>query len=421
MAGIRLILVTPHLRANVTSVSRFVSIAEQAIRKGHDVLILNFVYPFKIQRGLGVIENKSIKFSDEIEQCIIALKPELNILQKITFFLNDRFSFPFWKVTNLIYQMLFKADVFKITDTKLLSSLQKKISLDRKNIIVGFGGPFSVLENAFAIRQAIQGSLLVLDYRDLINFGYPPLQSNLFIHTLKKKHTKRREFDLLQNADLITTVSVTLKGLLPGQYHSKIKVFENGADFDSAKVRPQRATHFTVLYLGTLYKEQLIDETFFEALSSFCADKFDTVRILFIGAGRNERLNYLLDKHYLNDISIITGRLEKDELISYLNNASVFLHLKYGDRNEIITSKNADYCLFRKPILLPDSDKGDLEDFLLKYDLGYICYSKAEIRDTLSLLYREYMEGKDYGGKSAYGMTRESIAEKFVAELEQLS
>ena len=67
--------------------------------------------------------------------------------------------------------------------------------------------------------------------------------------------------------------------------------------------------------------------------------------------------------------------MDKQNLLHYMCNASCFLHLRYGKNKGVITSKQAEYLAYRKVILLPNSDNGDIAESILNNNAGVVCYS----------------------------------------------
>ena len=118
------------------------------------------------------------------------------------------------------------------------------------------------------------------------------------------------------------------------------------------------------------------------------------IKLQFVGSARHSYLNHILTKYNLHAMVQQSGRVKKQELKSYLENASVFLHLKYGDKTGIITSKQADYLAFKKPILLPVSDNGDLAESILYHKAGYVCNTVEENVAILESLYQKFQNGE---------------------------
>lgn len=409
-----LIFILPHLRVNTTSVSRFKSIIKEAVQQGHHVKVIEFLFPLNKSIGLGQqLDNKS-ELEDYIKDHLVSISIKPNILQKAAFFLLNKFEKPYWKVVNWLHQGIFNNDIFypgKPVNDCLVSNHQE-------TMVIAFGGPFGVFSYAEEISD-LYDAKLVLDYRDPWTFGYVSLDSSPFVHSLKMSILRKRELRILEKASLITTVSNTLKSYFPAEYQFKVNVFENGTNFNLSDLNlPSDTESFNIVYLGTIYNNQLQDEVFFRAVKIFIENKkVGLVKWYIIGAIDNKCLINKISEYGLTPYVEITPRIAKAELLRYLKNASVFLHLRYGQEKGIITSKQADYLFFNKPILLPVSDSGDISESIIKHNAGYVCNTVEENLEVLETLLDKFTKGEILNtGQKPYSTsyTRKEIAAKFL-------
>jgi hypothetical protein len=375
------ILIVPHLRENTTSIARFTSIAEALLKRDLNVVIFEIEYTIK--KGFGLGHDLSIEdLKPHINKLVFKIKPKFNFLQEIAF---SNHSKKIFKVFNVLNQLITGKDVF----------YPGKIFVDDLNLgyaksgdIIVFGGPFSLFQFGDELANKLNYRL-ILDYRDPWTFGYPAIDSNRFIQRYKNKFYRKIELNLLQKASIITTVSKTLKS-----YY--------------------RPLSFNLVYLGTIYNEQLIDETFFKVLSVFLKNKNNTeFKLYFLGAHLNTNLKKVLSKYELDSFTEITKRLNNDELSEILYGSSVFLHLKYGNKSGIITSKHQDYLSFKKPILLPMSDFGDLEETIINENSGFVCYNEQQVLEILEKLWSDFKLNKKIIIKS-HATSRADQADLFV-------
>lgn len=410
------IFIIPHLKVNTTSTSRFKSIIKEIWLRGYDIKIINFLYPINKPIGLGHQEDPN-QLETYLNDHLINIRVELNLLQKITFFTLNRLRRPFWKLFNWIHQMIFGFDVF--TPGKI--DLKKYNLHTRSNqIIMAFGGPFSIFKYAYDFAE-LTNSKLILDYRDPWTFGYTPLDSSSVIYKLKIFRTRSLELKFLNQAWMIVTVSKTLRKLLPFHFQEKTYVFPNGCNFseNDIVINNKRPKTFNIVYAGTVYNDQLKDEIFFKAISQFIKDKDRSkIRLQFLGSLGNLKLISKLKKHQILEITQITSRLSNKDLLEYFNEASLFLHLRYHKRKEIISSKQADYLFFRKFILLPNSDNGDLAESIRENSAGFVCNSIAENLQVLEMLWNKFNSSiYGIGVENSLFNTRESIAKSYVEEI----
>jgi hypothetical protein len=401
------ILIVPHLRENTTSIARFTSIAEALLKRDLNVVIFEIEYTIK--KGFGLGHDLSIEdLKPHINKLVFKIKPKFNFLQEIAF---SNHSKKIFKVFNVLNQLITGKDVF----------YPGKIFVDDLNLgyaksgdIIVFGGPFSLFQFGDELANKLNYRL-ILDYRDPWTFGYPAIDSNRFIQRYKNKFYRKIELNLLQKASIITTVSKTLKSYFPTKIQPKIHVILNGGNFD---IDPSKIIYrplsFNLVYLGTIYNEQLIDETFFKVLSVFLKNKNNTeFKLYFLGAHLNTNLKKVLSKYELDSFTEITKRLNNDELSEILYGSSVFLHLKYGNKSGIITSKHQDYLSFKKPILLPMSDFGDLEETIINENSGFVCYNEQQVLEILEKLWSDFKLNKKIIIKS-HATSRADQADLFV-------
>lgn len=412
----------PHLRVNTTSVSRFKSIIEAAINQGNRAVILEFLYPLQKSIGLGQQPDKQQKLENYITSNLIPVSVKLNFIQKVAFYFLNTFEKPYWKAINWIHQIVHHNDIF-YPGTPLIS---QRLPIDNRleTIVIAFGGPFGIFSYAEKLAELYNGKL-VLDYRDPWTFGYKPLDSSSLLYKLKKSVLRKREVKLLKKATLITTVSNTLKGFFPEEYQHKVEVFENGTAFGAEDLNyPLETDIFSIVYSGTIYNNQLHDDVFFEAFKAFVKDKDPAnVKSYIIGAIDNSNLVNKINAYGLGAYMHITPRISHDSMLVYLQKASVFLHLRYGSERGIITSKQADYLFFKKPILLPVSDNGDIAESITRYNAGYICNSVNENYQVLQSLWEKFSRNEDVKLKSNnfyLDLTRKEIAVRFLGKLSDI-
>ncbi|WP_017260364.1 glycosyltransferase family protein [Pedobacter arcticus] len=381
-----IIFILPYLNLNTTSNARFKSFIFSFIERGASVKIITFKHPIK--RNVGLANQFSPKPLETIlESRQVVVVPELNLLQRFSFFILNTVQSELWKVFNRVHQVIYGADIF--SPGKLnLSDLN--ISKNKNHVVIACGGPFGIYDYASQLAKKLNAKL-ILDYRDPWTFGYIPLSSSRMIYRMAVFFNRRRELMFLEQACSITTVSMSLKRKFPVRFQGKISVLENGSDFAEEQIEKRPREIFTIVYLGTLYNEQLEDDVFFRALSEFQKINHlspDFFKVWFLGSSTNKVLPNLIHHFSLQNYVEVTERLDALAVQEHLEKASVFLHLKYGNRTEIISSKQADYLMFRKPILLPNTDNGDIAESIINNKAGYVCDGKVE--SIVSVLQKEY-------------------------------
>lgn len=386
-----ILILSYDFRLNQTFVWRYLSFIKKLHHKGYSVIGvgLNFFY----QPHPLVPLEKSIQL--DLKQITIVDVKYMNWLQKVLSFL-DRKHFPFSlkKIFLALHIVFYKVDQWYVEQKNLKHLAQNP------SIIIS-GGQGGIIKSAYLLSKKTHAKLIV-DYRDPWNFGYHLLETSPLIYRFKRKFTLKTELQILDYAHHITTVSESLKSFFPEKYQHKITVIENGSNFEQHEIidliNPTPST-FNITYLGTIYNDQLADETFFQALREFYYSKSEIdsskIQLKFIGSDKNEKLKSLIKKYNLSNITTITKRLNQEDLLTHLVNASLFLQLRFKRRSKIITSKIADYLMFRKPILIPVSDEGDIAERIKKYDAGYVCSNDAEVINALENEYQKFLNKQD--------------------------
>ncbi len=346
----------------------------------------------------------------------LIVNPNLNSIQKFSFWALKHQNFKLFKFLSGLHQLIYFSDLFIAHKVKKQLSFLK---LNKEDTIIALGGPFGLFNTAYKIHKCFN-TKFILDYRDPWTYGYPPIDGSSIFHFIKKHTIRKRENRILEKATLIFTVSESLKKFFPDVYKSKIKVIPNGSNYKDVNINNSPKT-FDIIYLGTMYDIQINDSTFFDVLAQWILNK-ENVRLIFLGSNNSVKLKELISSHKLDKYTLITRRFAKDIVSSYLENASLFLHLKYGNRKDIITSKQSDYLSFRKPILLPFTDFGDLEESINTNNAGYVCNSREQIKVVLDKLYEKFLNGMiETTTYSDVSNSRESWAKKVIDEILNLT
>lgn len=413
MENRRFCFILSHPRGIGTYNYRLLSFVKVFLKYGYDQIVIpDLKYPFSTQYAFpGNLDlNKFYK----------NISIEYTNIQKLVSFLERKSSKNFFKrFLYMINILVSRKDLWYLPIGK--SDFLTKEFAGRDTFIAS-GGPGGVFEMAYELASQDKNSVLILDYRDPWNFGYTLLGTNYVIQRIRRYFLINRELRILERANHITIVSESLKQLLPQKFHHKVSIVENGSNYDQKDILNDinhKPDIFNIVYVGTIYAEQLVNESFFIAFQNFLnsIQNSKNVRLKFIGSNRNKNLKNILNKYKLEQISEVTERIGVDQLKPYLLNASMFIHFKYGANNKIVTSKNSDYLLFRKPILLPSSDNGDLENSILLNQAGYVCGSVEEIANALNIEFNKFLQKSKISinmDKDFSHLTRSKIAEKFL-------
>lgn len=302
------------------------------------------------------------------------------------------------------------------------------IQLTTEDIIFVSFPSIAIHNLGYALKQEF-GCKLVLDYRDPGVFGYQQIEDNKILSFLRKRFLKRKELRNLKAADLIVTISDSIKNLFPEKYKPSIAVIRNGYDLKKINFNLIKHHHYTfkLVYLGTVYNDQLEDITFFKALRRLI-DLYviqpQHFQLKFIGSESSLKLKEIIKQFNLEPYTHITPKMPIAQAYSELYSATMFFHLKYGKRQEIITTKQYEYLAFQKPILLPVNDAGDLEESIKKYDAGFVCENEEEIIAVLKSEIDNNLKGNpvkiNRTSEELYELSRQGQEEKLVKLIENL-
>lgn len=408
----RVLIVTYDLNLNQTSSKRYLSfIKALSNKKEVQVLAVGVSFPFKSH---PINSNQKTPIPNALTPYVKTVDvSRLNIIQRFLVFL-DKKKAPYLlkKIFLAVHIVCYKADQWSV-------DLRDLNELDFVPNIVISGGSGGIIKTSYNLAKKHKAAL-ILDYRDPWNFGYNLLESNKMAYQFKRAFTKSRELKFLHYADKVITVSDSLKSFFPKKIQDKVVVIENGSNYEEYSCKEKVQRTFIITYLGTVYDDQLLDEVFFEAVSSFIKEKKlkkEDVKLLFLGSVKNTTLPKIGAKYNLTQYLEITERKGYDELLPYLQDTRMFLHLKYGERSQIISSKQADYLMLRRPILLPNTDNGDIAESITTNNAGYVCDGKVEsIVAVLQLEYDKFLRGESnlLNDRDLGYLSRTTIAEKLI-------
>ncbi|TZF86458.1 glycosyltransferase family 4 protein (plasmid) [Pedobacter sp. BS3] len=366
--------------------------------------------------------------SEEREDIIILDLNKGNFIQRLAFSNSKRNGSLrlFWLLYILHYIIYFK-DIYS-TDQLFKHYFNVNAQLTSNDIIICSIPPTGFLIKTYKLIKKNTIPLIV-DYRDPWTYGYRILNVNHIFYLFRVLLERRAEKNILSYALNVFTVSESLKRFFPRKIRGKISVLKNGANVSA--INKERITDqfdvFRIIYSGTLYRSQLKDESFFFNLICFIETnhiKPGQLELCFLGAGQELLLKKIINKYRLNDFTTISDRLPLEESMEVMCSASVFLHLKYGSRSKIITSKQADYLALQKPILLPLTDHGDIAQSIVENNAGYVCNSKEECLAALNELWRKFQNKESFvierPADFHYKLSREYEAQKLVAIVKEL-
>lgn len=413
-----IVLLLPHADGNTTSIGRFKSFIAALVKHYTFVKVVYFTFPASGNLFLG-IDNSTVdetSITKIYANNLITVKPKLNSIQSLFFKLSTPNNRMYVKPLLWLHQFIYGNDIFTPTNINGLINTISNLQIS-KGYVIACGGPFGIFNIAKNLSTKLNYKL-ILDYRDPYTYGFAPIDGSVIIHRIKQVFKRKYELKLVKTATFITTVSNSLKNFFPKEIQNKIFVMPNGSNINinEATINPN-PKYFNIVYAGTLYNTQLTNEFFFKALKIFIKDKDQSIiNLFFLGSSGNVMIKKLLHKYNLTTISTVTPRLNKIEMLNHMCNATCFLHLKYGNNTGVITSKQADYLAFKKAILLPASDNGDLAESIFLNKSGAVCDNVNEIVEFLNSLWIKHSNKQSLIVESCLQTleTRETVANNFI-------
>ncbi|MFO7897079.1 MAG: glycosyltransferase [Candidatus Cloacimonadales bacterium] len=189
------------------------------------------------------------------------------------------------------------------------------------------------------------------------------------------------EQKILKFADKIITVTAGIKSTLDKKYDfpaAKLEVIYNGFDNFWPATKAEKDDFFTLTFAGNMYKD-ITPQVLLQALQNLPREilKQHKIRLRFIGNFRNT-FHKLIAEFRANrqaDLQLeILPFMPKQELSKYLHSSDLLLIFlpKRAGAAEILTTKFFDYLPYKKPLLAIAPEPGELADFILENNLGFV-------------------------------------------------
>lgn len=408
-----------NLAINTTSRNRILSFYHAIKRNG---LAVKFINPPLVGRDREVYLNGTIHQENVIDSGDLYNVPlQQNLAENVISALVRK---PHYKMASAVLNLIYLVATGKDFNypTHSLESFFEGHLLSKGDVLIASAPSATLFIAARKLAEKHQCKL-ILDYRDPWTYGYKPIDSMPLINDFKKLKSRAQEDKGLEFATLVNCDSESVKQLFPARFHHKINPILNGANLQAIDLENimEHFPTFRIIYLGTIYNDQLLDETFFKCIRQFIAKNEiakGQMEVLFVGSARNQRLKQVINQYDLKDYCQVTERMEISKAMELAYTASAFLHLKYGNRAEVDTSKHLDYLALQKAVLLPMTDHGNVASLIRKDNAGYVCESVAECLNAIEELWQKHQSGKSMKTprpqEFLYSISRDAEAQKFV-------
>lgn len=308
-------------------------------------------------------------------------------------------------------------------------ALKKSLEIMRRmkiSAVICTSPPHSTQLVGLALKRKT-GIPLIIDLRDPWTDIY--YMHKLFRSRFAMNQDLRMENKVLENADLIITVSESLKNLFRNKIMDvapKIEVITNGFDHTDFENLPTSVQHeFVITYAGTMSDDYPTD-SFIHAVKSVLNDLPDLrIRINLIGQF-SEAIVQNFRLHGLGDRINLFGYLDHLEVIKILNNSSILLLIipDVAQNEGIVTGKLFEYLAIRKPILCFGPLYGDAAKIINECESGKVFgYDQpSEAAVWLKDHARKFFKNQvlSIGNQNITKYTRQFLAKKYCQEIEKL-
>jgi glycosyltransferase involved in cell wall biosynthesis len=270
----------------------------------------------------------------------------------------------------------------------------KKVIKDQKiDIIVSTGPPHSMHLIAQRLKQDTKVKWLA-DFRDPWSNLY---YNEDFNHSIiAKKLHKKLETKVLQQANVVTTVSNSLQKEF-SKIAKNVQVITNGFDTEVVNTSEnQLDKKFSISYIGLLPKQSHSD-LFLKVVKKL----IDTneifrknIKLNFVGDIANE-VKLAVEKYKLQNYVTFKGYVSHEEAIQIQQKSQVLLLLIPNVKHNkgILTGKLFEYLTTNRPILAVGPKGGDLEEVLQKTNTGNLFNydDEAGLTKEILRLYKFYL------------------------------
>jgi glycosyltransferase involved in cell wall biosynthesis len=253
--------------------------------------------------------------------------------------------------------------------------------------------PFVMFKFGYLLNKEF-GTQWIADYRDdWTTTSLVKSKSRLeqFIFNLDRKNEKK----WVSSAAQLTSISTHYSTKITRLVGIKGSVLLNGYladDFESSQV--EYFSNFTLVYNGTLYPSQPIEEVL-RTFKKFISHQQDnTIRLKFVGTGFDpkQKQRILKEANELNLLEYIeiTDRIPRMEVLNIQQQAHVLLMITHAGMKGVPSSKLYEYLAIGNPIVSFPADNDIVDKTLNDYNLGFVCHAEKELLSVLDTLYTTF-------------------------------
>lgn len=296
-------------------------------------------------------------------------------------------------VSNWVRSNFFIPDARKFWIKPSVKFLKKYIKTNGIEVIVTTGPPHSMHLIGLKLKE-LTGVKWLADFRD-------PWTDIDFYDQLKltgwadNRHHYLEKV-VLQNADLVISISESNKRKLMEKADASVEVITNGFDeSDFPDIEPTLDDKFTIAHIGTFMANRN-PNVLWKVLSELVLEnhEFNKDFELHLVGKTDAFILDTLNQRGLSDFVRSTGAVTHNEAIQFQKNSQVLLITvnKTGDSKGMVTGKIFEYLISGRPVLAIGPEDGDLANILKDTGAGVISdfENKIDLKRNIQTFYREY-------------------------------
>ncbi len=285
------------------------------------------------------------------------------------------------------------AKIFWVSPSvKFLKKYLKEQDID---VLISSGPPHSMHLIANKLKQ-LTSIKWIADFRDPWTTLY--YTENFNLSDYAKRKNERLETKILQNADIVLTVSKTIQEEL--QHKAKqVEVITNGYDDEVLGGDYQLDTKFSMAHIGLL-PSQSNPKLLWAVLRDLCTEipQFKQDLEINLTGNVSEETIETIKNSGLDSNLKLTSYVSHKKAIELQRRAQVLLLLIPNTKNSkgILTGKVFEYITSKRPILAIGNTQGDLAEILEHTQTGTLIdfNDKVGLKSAINSYYKAYLEGK---------------------------
>jgi glycosyltransferase involved in cell wall biosynthesis len=260
--------------------------------------------------------------------------------------------------------------------------------------LVVTGGPFVLFKFASQLAAEFAPLQWVADYRDEWTTSALDRSSGVLATALRALD-RRSERRWLGSASFVTSVSPYHTRTIAESVGRPGHTVYNGFELEGVEEVAQDADVFTIVYSGTLYPTQPVEELVAAVVRLSERRPHLRVRLSFPGIafypGQLERVKAAAPSR--PDLLELTERLPRPEVIRKQLRAHALVMLAHPGAKGIASSKIFEYMGLGRPVVVYPNDHDVLEDLISDTQAGFVCDRPADLDACLDRLAGQFMAG----------------------------